>query len=313
MNKHLYTYFKWLLAVLAYAFLLYKLITFDKYAELVTQWQLIGNERYVWLLMLVALLPFNLLIEAWKWQLLTRKTENISLKVSFKAVLVGISTGFFTPNRIGEPVGRMLFLQPENRRKGLAMGFVGSLTQNLTVLLFGIPAFVLFLSIKDNTLNNNYLPYLTLTAISLIVLLVFYFYLPTISRKTENSARFSKLKKYLASLKNFTTVDLFAILCVSALRFLVFCLQFYMMMQFWGINLSLIHSFTGICTNYLFITFTPAFSFSEAAVRGSFAVLVFSVFSPQIANIAFCGISIWLINTVLPVMVGNIFLLKNKK
>jgi hypothetical protein len=67
-----------------------------------------------------------------------------------------------------------------------------------------------------------------------------------------------------------------------------------------------------IPTNYLFVTFTPSVAFSEAAVRSSYAVLVIGFFSSNIVGIALAGMCIWMINFVIPMMVGSIIMVRNR-
>jgi hypothetical protein len=82
------------------------------------------------------------------------------------------------------------------------------------------------------------------------------------------------------------------------------------MLRFFEINIALIYYVAGICTNYLFITFTPSFSFSEGAVRGSYAAVVFSAFGANPISCILAGLCIWLINTMLPVVFGTFCILK---
>lgn len=59
----------------------------------------------VLLLMLV-----NWLLEAFKWRYITRHLSKMSVIDSVEAVLCGLTWAIFTPNRLGEYAGRVLFL-----------------------------------------------------------------------------------------------------------------------------------------------------------------------------------------------------------
>ena len=74
-----------------------------------------------WVLLAVVgvLMPLNWLIETLKWQPFLRHYDPISLKKSFYAVMAGISFALFTPNRMGEYAGRLLYVRPENHWKSL--------------------------------------------------------------------------------------------------------------------------------------------------------------------------------------------------
>jgi len=103
------------------------------------------------------------------------------------------------------------------------------------------------------------------------------------------------------------------IMLISLGRYVVFCTQFFFMLRFLGVDLSMEQALISIPTSYLFVTFTPSFAFSDVAVRSSYAVLVIGVFSGQVVSIALAGACIWLVNFVIPLLVGLVVLAKQKK
>ena len=60
---------------------------------------------------MISLQFVNWLFEAIKFKILLSKDENISLAMALKAVYVGNFTAFFTPDRIGTFIGRMVVLK----------------------------------------------------------------------------------------------------------------------------------------------------------------------------------------------------------
>ena len=139
--------------IAAYSFLAYKLISFTHYDQLFAWWRQMPMTQFWWLAAVLVLLPVNWLLEAIKWRMLTANVQKITLGFSIKAVLVGISTGFFTPNRIGELVGRVMYLNVENRKAGVTMSVVNSLTQNLVLVLCGVPACFIYFYSTTNMLE----------------------------------------------------------------------------------------------------------------------------------------------------------------
>lgn len=312
MQKIIYTLIKWVFAAAAYAFLAYKLYTFEHYSELWKTLQSFDLKQFVWFAIVLLLLVPNLILEALKWKFLNRKIEKFSLKKSLKAILAGISTGFFTPNRIGEMAGRILYNSPENRPKGVTLSIISGLTMTLTVLIVGIPALAAFLFFTNKDLINNKLIYFSFAIFLTILLLCIYFLLPKIGKKFTENTKFPKISTFFSHLQNFSAKDLFLILCVAFGRYFVFCLQMYCILRFFRIFIPINYSIAGICSNYLFITLTPSFSFSEGAVRSSWAAVVFGALGANQISCILAGISIWLINTMLPVICGTFFILKKK-
>ena len=312
-NKSVWTSgLKWLVLVLCYSFLTYKLLTFNQYPELLAQWNLMPVSRFWWLTAVLLLLPFNWLFESVKWQLITIHIQKITLKASLKAVLAGISTGFFTPNRVGELVGRILYLDQKNHKAGITLSLVNSLTQNLIMTLCGIPACIIFFASTSYRIQINHIYYLVLLAVCLIGFGLLYFFLPQISNRFKQSPYSLKIKEFTDCLSDFREKDLIRIMLVSLVRYAVFCVQFFLMLRFFGIELSIWQALIAMPTNYLFVTFTPSLAFSEAAIRSSFAVLTIGAFSGQTVNIALAGMCIWMINFVIPMLAGTVLMMRKK-
>jgi len=304
---------KWVITLAAYAFLAYKLITFDQYSDFGAEWRSVSPARFFWLALVVLLLPLNWLLEAVKWQKFVKVVEQISLKQSYNAVLAGITTGFFTPNRIGEMVGRIIYLRPENRKAGVSMSVLNGLTLNMIVALFGIPASIVFFNRGNSRFNPYDNNWIWLLLLFIVAVMGLYFYLPPYIRKKSGKRKMGKFSAFVGFLSQYTSADLAVILFISAVRFLLFSLQYYFMLLFFNIDLTLPDVVTAIPANYLFITFTPKIAFSEGAVRSSYAVIFFGAYSNQTAGLALVGITIWMINYAIPMALGSIVLNKKKK
>ena len=243
--------------------------------------------------------------------MLVAKVQNVSLINSFKAVLAGIITGFFTPNRVGELVGRVGFLEKENRKAGVTLSVVNSLTQNLIMALCGIPACILFYLYKGEILKLNIVGYLSILSLCLLSFGILYFSLPYLSRQLKFKKVAAKLSPFTFCLSDYSKMDLLKIMLVTLLRYSVFCTQFYFILRFFGVSLEIWQALIAIPTSYLFVSFTPSIAFSEAAVRSSYAVLFIGAFSNHEIPIILAGVSIWFVNFVVPMLVGSVVMIKS--
>jgi hypothetical protein len=304
---------KFLILVASWSFLAYKLLTFHQYRDLATQWKQLPLSHLGWLVAVFALLPLNWYLEALKWKMLTSNVQKIKLSTSVKAVLSGISTGFFTPNRVGELVGRIAFLKPENRKAGITLSAVNSLTQNIMMACCGIPACILFFQYTTGTLKPYLVHFVGLTGLGILIAGLIYFTLPRWSLQLKNSKLSGKIKTFTDCLSGYSLKDLLQILGISFIRYVVFCTQFYFMLRFFGIELTITAALLAIPTNYLFVTFTPSLAFSEAAVRSSYAVLIIGALSGQVVNIAMAGVCIWVVNFVIPMLVGSVVIVRERE
>jgi hypothetical protein len=303
---------KWIVLPAAFLFLAYKLLTFNQYDELIAQWEQLPLSQFWWLAAVFLFLPLNWLVESIKWKMMTKHVQKLTLKFSIKAVLAGISTGFFTPNRVGEMVGRVMFLKPENRKPGVTLSLVNSLTQNIIMAFCGIPACIVFFSVTSGKMKFNLNLYLLIVGVFLTGLCLLYFLLPTLSKLLKQSRLALKIKEFTDCLAAFSFPELIRIMLVSLFRYIVFCIQFSFMLRFFGVELSGWQMLISIPTTYLFVTFTPSFAFSEVAVRSSLAVLIIGTFSNQTVSIALAGMCLWMVNFVIPMLVGSVILMNKR-
>src|SRR5690606_3920901 len=79
----------------------------------------------------------NWLLEAVKWRFLCRYIERISFWKAIQSVFCGLTWAVFTPNRIGEFGGRVLFLKPRKRVFGVVAMGVGALAQLVLTCVAG--------------------------------------------------------------------------------------------------------------------------------------------------------------------------------
>jgi hypothetical protein len=298
--------------VLSYSFLAYKLYTFNQYDVLAEQWRQMPLSQFYWLTGVLILLPLNWYLETLKWKLLVSKIQDISMLVSFKSVLTGVSTGFFTPNRVGELVGRVLFLEVKNRKPGMTLCVLSSFTQNIIMVSWGIPASILFFTRKTVTLDFDISSILLIFVASLSVMGLIYLAWPFLNKQISKSRYYPQISAFTFFLSTYTWSDILPIMLVSLLRYLVFCTQMFLMLRFFGVEIIPWHAMIAIPASYLFVTFTPSVAFSEAAVRSSYAVLFIGAFSGQVVGIALAGVCIWVVNLVIPMLVGSVVMVRTK-
>ena len=303
---------KWVTVLVAFAFLFYKLLTFDQYPELISHWKQLPVSHFWWLAGVILLLPFNWVLESLKWKCLVSHVQKINTKEAVKSVLAGISTGFFTPNRVGELVGRVTFLHAENRKAGVTLGVVNSLTQNLIMALCGVPACICFFRMNLAGIQFDKTLYLAGLTLGLLIVGLFYIYLPELSKRLQRSRYAEKVRAFTTCLAGYSGLDLTLVMLLSLGRYLIFSAQFFLMLRFFNVELTVLQALISIPTSYLFVTFTPSWAFSEAAVRSSCAVLVIGAFSGPVVDIALASVLIWAVNFIIPMFFGSLVLVKQK-
>lgn len=303
-----YSIFKWVILVFSYGFLIYKISQIDNYEQL----RQLSFSHFGWLLAVLLLLPLNWLLEALKWQFLCRQFEKISLLTAVKSVLGGLIPGFISPNRIGEIVGRPLFLQHENRASGALMTIISSFSQTITIVACGIPGTVFFFFYSSLITHHEYKFYTYFCVFWLFFFLLIYMQLPNIAKRLSGKKIAKSIRKELLLVSEIPLTSLLTALGYSFVRYVVFCVQFYFLLFFCQVHITPLQALVAITLNYLFVTITPTISFSEAAVRASYAVFFIGFFSDNTLGIASAGILLWVINFIVPMLVGSVFFAKTK-
>lgn len=92
----------------------------------------------------VALMLLNWFLEALKWKYLVQRVEKISTWKAVESVFCGLTWAVFTPNRIGEYGGRVLFLYPRKRILGAIAMAVGAAGQMVVTNVLGALAILWF-------------------------------------------------------------------------------------------------------------------------------------------------------------------------
>ena len=307
-----YPYIKWLVLIASYGFLGCKIFEFAHSPASDSEWYLLSWKQIGWLVMAMILLPANIGIETIKWRYLVAGIEKLTFVKALKSVISGYTTGFFTPNRLGEYPGRAVYLPSGTRWKAITFGMVGTLAQTIILLLFGLFSFCLLVGQRSFPFLANEHLLMALFVIEVCLAFTIYLLLPRLSRFANRWNISLKINTLLQWLSTFTTRQLAYVLLLALTRYAVFCLQFYCMLRFCSIQITVWQGFVSIASVYLFVTFTPSIAFSEAAIRGSYAVLFVGMFSANTVGIALAGVLVWFLNAVIPMLVGSVFFSKTK-
>ncbi len=248
--------------------------------------------------------------ESFKWRILVRGVEHISPVAAFKATLAGTSIGLITPNRVGEFVGRVLFLAPENRIPASFATAVGSIAQFVTTLVFGTLAFVVPLLMPGDPVQGYWqtAAWAGLCTVVVLASLVLYFAPGLLRAFSARLPIIRKWKEEAAVLEGFRTPTLLVVLLLSALRYVVFTLQFAILLLAFA-DIPIADSIPVIPIVFLFSTLIPTVVLTELGIRGSVAIALLSPGTAQDEGVFLASTCLWLVNIALPAIVGSVVLL----
>lgn len=305
---------------------LFLVITWSLYRQISNQpdlhqrWRQISDGWKDWKFWLVLILMFlNWGIETRKWQLLINHVQRFSFFRAFKSVLAGCSVTMLTPNRIGEYGGRILYVEEKNRIKAISLSLVGSISQLLITMVMGCIGLLYLRYLSHN--NNGALTVLPefwgdlLIYLSIgltVILLLFYLRLGWLVRTMERLPSLQKIVNHIRVLDEFDDRQLVKILLLSFVRYLVFVLQYVLMLQVMHIEIALWLCFWLMTAFYLVMAVAPSIGFIELPVRVSASWVIFKLYTSNELGVGTASLGIWLINLVIPAVIGSLLILSIK-
>ena len=264
-------------------------------------------------------MPLNWCIETYKWYRLVNKTQPLSFLKSFESVLSGLALSMNTPNRIGEYGGRVVYLEPGNRLKGVALTLVSSVGQLLITLLVGWIALLVLktelttIQLGGSQFSSILLLVFQFSVLAFVVLTAIFFFRMQWLAKMLKWIPFLKEKlSFTEVLEKLSNRFYLEILFFSFLRFVVFAVQYILIWQALAVNISGWQGFWAVAIMFLIMAIIPSFAIAEVGIRGKVAISIIAIYSTNNIAILAGTIGIWLLNLVLPALFGSLMLLSIK-
>jgi uncharacterized membrane protein YbhN (UPF0104 family) len=269
------------------------------------------------LVAVILLMAVNWGIEAYKWKLSVQGIQQVSYFTAFKAILSGTSFSVTTPNRVGEYVGRVLYMKEGNRLRAVCLTIAGSMSQLIITLLMG---WIGLMILQRRMGHTHLLSGIWLKAVlygslgALLILTVFYFRLSLITRLVEKLPGVRKYAWLIKGLEDFNATLMLQLLSLSALRFLVFIIQYYLLFRLFGVEVTWWQGLWAVSVSFLVMAVIPTIAlFTDLGLRGKVNLKLLNLFSSNDLGITFASVSIWFINLIIPALAGSLLILGIKK
>jgi hypothetical protein len=266
--------------------------------------------------LLLVLMILNWGLEARKWQLLASKVQPISYWSAYKAILSGQAFAFNTINRSGDFIGRILYLEDGNRLRAVGLSLIGSMSQILVTFCIGfISLLILRFTLLDNQAKLPGLSVFWLDAL-LIVLVpgillfgVLYFNVALFIKWIERIPFVNKYKFFLEKMENLHNKDLTRILLLSLLRYVVFVVQYMLLLKIFGVDASWQILLCLVSVLFMLMAMIPTIALAELGIRGKLSLELFGLVTTQQLSILAASAGIWVVNLIVPAILGTVFLL----
>ncbi len=306
--------------------LLFVWLSWSIYAQIRRQpnleeaWQTIQqsvNSPLAWNLVAVVLLMIvNWSFEAIKWKLSVKDIQQVSFLKALRAVLSGVSFSVSTPNRVGEYLGRVLYMDDGNRLKTISITIVGSISQLIVTLLMGAIGLILLKPAIEagHIISPMWMNVILYGVVAVLLgLTLFYFKLSWLIKLVDRLPGSKKFVYLVKALEGFGATLLVKILSLSLLRFFVFIVQYYLLFRLFSVELSWTQCFWAVSVSFLVMAVIPTIAIAELAQRGKVVTTLVGLYSANELGITFATAGIWFINLILPAIIGSLLILSIRK
>jgi uncharacterized membrane protein YbhN (UPF0104 family) len=257
----------------------------------IAELQQVNQPDWLWILLAFCLVVINYWFEFSKWNLILKSlfsTVGWSLKI--QSFFAGIITGMITPNMQGNFLGRMYYF-PKNQRVNITLlTLVANFGQFLVTMILGLIALLFLHETKD---------YFVFYSLIIALLILFYFYFERINWLQKKFKWFRRIALILQKNKLLR----WQFLTRSIGRNFIFSLQLMLILKSFGAPFSW-ETYMLIWKLYLFITLSPSLFLGKLIIRESISLYVLSPLLLQEWSIVFSSLIIWVINLLIPTIIG---------
>lgn len=246
-----------------------------------------------WIAFMLSFSILNRFLEILKWENLVLVIEKISLFTATKQVLAGVTAGLFTPNGIGEYAGKALYFPKKETKRVLFLNLICNGIQMVLTIIFGLIG-LLYLGYT--------LYFFILIGIGLLIL-IFIFLTKNANIKGYSISLF--LQKITEIPKKIHQKNIL----LAIARYLTFSHQYYFLFLLFGVEIDYFTLMATITAVYFIASSLPSFQFLDFIVKGGVAIWFFDKLNIDEYIVLFISTFMWLLNVVLPVVIGSYFVL----
>ncbi|MEN9337034.1 MAG: hypothetical protein RLZZ500_2021 [Bacteroidota bacterium] len=235
----------------------------------------------------------NRFLEIIKWQNLGSTLRPLSLIESTKQVLAALTAGIFTPNGIGEYAGKAFYFEKKEAGQVVFLNLIcNGIQMVLTIVLGTIGLFIL---------GYTYWGIGVIT-LAFVMALLFYFTQKITIKGYSFHLLYTKIQALPKSVHQKNNL-------LALGRYLIFSHQYYFLFRAFEVHLSYATLMGAIAAVYFLASSLPSFQFLDFAVKGSVALFFFGKLGVNDWTVVFISTLMWLMNVVVPVLLGSYFIL----
>ncbi|HEX6169803.1 MAG TPA: lysylphosphatidylglycerol synthase domain-containing protein [Chitinophagaceae bacterium] len=319
LNKNIKIFLNYVLGPLLFAWLFYsvfKQIKNQPYLE--ESWLNIKASftdiRVLNFILVIVLMFVNWSLEALKWKISVQNVQPVSFFRSLKAIFSGVSFSVTTPNRMGEYLGRVLYMDDGNRLRVISLTILGSISQLLVTMFFGLLGLLILQPDIANMRLSAWMEWIKNLGIiggslAFIVLTVFYFRIGWLVKWIDKIPAIKKYIWLINELEKADTTLLTRLLSISMVRYFVFATQYFLLFRFFAVEVNWWQGFWAISIVFFVMAITPTIELFEVVKKMYVTQEIFAIFTVNTLAIGFVTTTVWFINLVIPATIGSLLIL----
>lgn len=270
-------------------------------------WQNTGSPLL--LLSCIALMLVNSFLESYKWYTLVSWAEPVKYKQALASYLAGIAFSIITPNRIGEYPGRILYMGGSNTFKYINISVSGIVSQLAGIYCIGFIGLVYYNLAYPAPIAKAALAACIL--INILIALVYWRFEAWLPYMAQNKylRRFALYGKLM---NRVSTGNKIRVLALSILRVSVFTAQYLFLLRWLNVEVPVVQGFCLAALFFWIMAVVPSLALTELGVRGAVSLYVFRHVSTNTIGILAATGGIWLLNLIVPSVLGSILIIRMK-
>jgi hypothetical protein len=261
---------------------------------------------------IILLMVVNWVLESFKWKYLTRDIQPMSTFQAIEAVFCGLTWAIFTPNRLGEYAGRVLFLPNRKRVFGVFAMAVGAYGQNFITNVLGLISVVWFINTFVHLQPLFYWGIILGATGFTIFIIIVYFHIVWVTDILDKIPYIKKFRRFFDIMARYKKSELIKIMFFCLARYAVFSFQYYLIFHLLIPELPAVQMMLMVFIMLFVQSALPSLDLFEVFVRNGTAIYLFHFITDQKIAVGAAVTSIWLINLIIPAILGSVFVFNLK-
>jgi lysylphosphatidylglycerol synthase-like protein len=269
-------------------------------------WKQPGPDIYLWTC--IALMFVNTSLESYKWYLLAQSAAPLRYPRALSSYFAGVAFSIVTPNRVGEYPGRILYLGKGNTFRYINVSVLGVTSQLWAVYIFGLVGLIYYNIAFPVIWAKGALIFCVLSNVCITVIYWrFETWLPVLE-KIKWLRRFAIYGKLL---NRVTIRKQITVLGISIVRVSIFTAQYLFLLRWMNVNVPLAEGYCMAALFFWIMAVIPSVALTELGIRGHVSLFLFQHFSSSnTVGMLAATAGIWLLNLIMPSVVGSILILR---